>query len=102
MRQPAIRLSTLIVAMAMLVGAATVTPVRSEVSHSKHLKKHKTHLSRGSSDFRPSDRTWAAVRPASAAAGVCPGGIGRSFECSKWPPPIDEDPDRVISGSSGD
>jgi hypothetical protein len=103
MRIPAIRLSTLVVTAAMLAGAAAVTPVRSETSHGKHFKKHHTvHMSRGSRDYRAPDRAWAAVRPAGAVAGACPGGIGRSFECSRWPPPIDEDPDRVISGSAGD
>jgi heme A synthase len=99
MRQSAIRLSMLVITT-MMVGAATITPVRSEVHHGKQIKKHRMHVSHGFSHGR-TDRAWAAVRSPGQAALACPR-VGRSFECDRWPPPIDEDPDRVISGSSGD
>jgi hypothetical protein len=102
MGQSSIRLLTLAVC-AMLAGGSMVTPAQSGTSHNKHIKKHGTmRLKRGFSEYRPSDRAWRAAGRPSVAGSVCPGGIARSFECSRWPPPIDEDPDRVISGSSGD
>jgi hypothetical protein len=99
MRQSAIRLSMLVITT-MMVGAAAVTPVRSEASHRQHVKKHGMQASHGFSLGR-ADRAWAAVRSPGAASSACPH-VGRSFECDRWPPPINEDPDRVISGSSGD
>jgi hypothetical protein len=37
-------------------------------------------------------------RPSSEA--VCPGNA-RGIDCRVWPPPIKDDPDRLISGSAG-
>ena len=42
----------------------------------------------------------AGGSPPAQPGSVCPG-IARSFDCKIWPPPIDEDPDRKISGSDG-
>jgi len=100
MRKSAIRL-LMLVFMTTLVGAAAATPARSGMSHSKHIKKHKMHLTRGLGDFRPSGRAWIGAGNPGGTRVACPR-MGRSFECDRWPPPIDEDPDRVISGSAGD
>jgi hypothetical protein len=99
MRKSAVRFMTL--AICTVLVAPAVTPAKAGMSHSKHIKKHKMHSNRGFGDFRPSDRAWTVARPQSAASVACPR-MGRSFECTTWPPPIYEDPDRVISGSSGD
>jgi len=102
MRKSAIRLLAVVVTT-MLAGAVTGTPVEAAAHHSRHLKTHATmHLNRGYREYHPSDRAWPAAGRPSVAGEVCPGGIKRSFECGRWPPPIDEDPDRIISGSSGD
>jgi len=100
MRKSSIRLLTLAIATT-LAGASLATPAWSEVSHRQHVKKHSMHVSHGFSHGRPAGRAWAAVRSPGEAALACPR-VGRSFECDRWPPPINEDPDRVISGSSGD
>jgi hypothetical protein len=94
------RLLALIV-MTTLVGAAAATPASSGMSHGKPIKKHKMHLTRGLGDFQPSGRAWIGAGNPSGTKVACPR-MGRSFECDRWPPPIDEDPDRVISGSAGD
>jgi hypothetical protein len=100
MSKSSIRFLTLVIATT-LAGASLATPAWSEVSHRQHVKKHRMQVSHGFSRARSPDRAWAAVRPPGQAALACPR-VGRSFECDRWPPPIDEDPDRVISGSSGD
>lgn len=101
MGQSSIRLLTL--AVCAMLAATTIAPVKAAAHNSRHIKKHGTmRLNRGFGEYRRSDRAWPAAGRPNVAGSVCPGGIARSFECSRWPPPIDEDPDRVISGSSGD
>jgi len=100
MTRSAIRLLTLIVG-AMALGPPAVT-AKAEISHGKHLKKHAMHI-RHAGTFgahRAADRAWPGVSPPHQSDDVCPG-IGRSFECKIWPPPIDQDPDRKTSGSDG-
>jgi hypothetical protein len=87
MSKSAIRLLALTIFATTLAGA----PAESGTSHSKHIKKH---------SFRIVRPAWPAVSPPAQSGEVCPG-IGRSFECRIWPPPINEDPDRKISGSDG-
>jgi hypothetical protein len=100
MRPYAIRFLTLTVCTAALIPLVTVT--EGEAS-SRHVRKHQSiSHQRVSPGFR---RAWAAggvrtVAPSYNRGSVCPG-IGRSFECSVWPPPIDEDPDRKTSGTDG-
>jgi hypothetical protein len=101
MTRSAIRLLTLIVC-AMVLGAVAA---KAETSRGKHVKKHAMHVRHigYGTDFgghQTADRAWPAARPLSQSGDVCPG-IGRSFECRIWPPPIGEDPDRKASGSDG-
>lgn len=79
-----------------------VTPAKAATINGKHLKKHKRTNDRtfGSSDPRSIGQHWPASRPSSQAGSVCPG-IARSFECTTWPPPMDDDPDRKHSSSDG-
>jgi hypothetical protein len=101
MTKSAIRLLTLTICATALVGVATVTPASSETSHSNHVKKHKKILMhRDFGGYQPAGRTWIVARPPIAAGAACPG-MGRSFDCAIWPPPMDEDPDRKTSGSDG-
>src|ERR1700730_8221162 len=100
MRPYAIRFLTLTVCATALIPMVTVT--EGEAS-SRHVRKHQSisHL-RVSPGFR---RAWATgevrpVTPSYSRGTVCPG-IGRSFECKIWPPPIDEDPARKASGTDG-
>jgi len=95
-----IQLLMLVIATA-LAGATLATPARAGTSHRKHIKMHSVHVHRGIGDARAADWNRTAVRQP-AVAGVCPGGIHRSFECSVWPPPIEDDPDRVIGGAAAD
>jgi hypothetical protein len=91
MRKSALRILALIVTTTMLAGAAGFTSVSARVSSktskSAHLKKHPGRISR-------------ALPIAGPAGDVCPG-IGRSFECKIWPPPLYDDPDRKNSGTDG-
>jgi hypothetical protein len=100
MTRSAIRYLTLIVG-AMALGAPAAT-AKAEISHGKHLKKHAMHI-RHAGNFsvhQAADRAWPGTRPLSQPGDVCPG-IGRSFECRIWPPPINDDPDRKASGADG-
>lgn len=91
-------LTTLAIYATALAAVPMVTPGQAATIHGKHMKKHKRTFARsfGFSDPRFTDQAPVA-RP---AGGSCPG-IARSFECSTWPPPFDEDPDRKVTGSDG-
>jgi hypothetical protein len=99
MMRSAIRLLPLIVA-AMALGGPAAT-AKSETSRGKHIKKHTTLIRpiRHAGDFA-AGRAWPTANPSYQSGEVCPG-IARSFECKIWPPPINDDPDRKISGSDG-
>jgi hypothetical protein len=103
MTRSAIRLLTLIVGV-MALGAPAVT-AKAEIDRGKHIKKHTMHVRhiRHAGAFgvhQSADRAWPNSSPPYQSGEVCPG-IGRSFECKIWPPPINEDPDRKTSGSDG-
>jgi hypothetical protein len=96
----AIRLLTLATYATTLVVVPMVTPA--EASSSRHIKKHKKIIlsSPGFSYHRSAGQAWAFTGPPNQAGPVCPG-MGRSFDCKVWPPPIDEDPDRTIGDGGG-
>jgi hypothetical protein len=89
------RLLTLLAMCAMALAVIPmITPAKAETSSSKYIKKHKrigqAPVIRG--PWRPG-RAW----PNSQISGVT---CFRGIDCAKWPPPIDEDPDRKVSGES--
>jgi hypothetical protein len=88
--------------LAVCATAVTDVVAASEAeASSQHIKKHHQRMShhyRNSYGFNDVGTT-GAVAP-SFRRTVCPG-MGRSFDCGTWPPPIDEDPDRKVSGSDG-
>ena len=90
MRKFAIRLLTLATYATALVVIPMVAPAEAETSSSRHIKKHKKFT-----DHWSAGQAWPAARPYSGS--VCPG-MGRSFDCTIWPPPFDEDPDRKVPG----
>ena len=95
MRNSAIRLLTLAFTTTMVTGA--IVAAEASAHHGKYIKKHRTRppvFSR-SPTF---DQAWR--RPVNQPVDVCPGS-GRSFECKIWPPPMDQDPDRKMSGTDG-
>jgi hypothetical protein len=96
MDKSAIRLSALAIGAAALAAIPTAAPVEAGTNHSQHIKKHMTRHH----GLRPAARAWLGASPPRQSGEVCPG-IARSFECKIWPPPINEDPDRKISGSDG-
>jgi hypothetical protein len=81
-------------ATALVVPA--VTPAKATTSSSKHIK-HKKHRSPGFSDPRFIGQAWPG-KPPSRAGGACPGNA-RAIDCRVWPPPIEDDPDRKVSGT---
>jgi hypothetical protein len=83
-----------------LVVVPVVTPAKAAMSNGRHVKKHKKQKSPGFSNRWFAGQAWPGNRPPSQAGGACPGN-GRSFECSAWPPPIYDDPDRKVPGSDG-
>jgi len=100
MSRIAIQLLTLATCVTALVVVPALTPAKAAMSNSRHLKKHKKPKIAAFGDPWSAGQAWRVSRPSSWAGGVCPG-IARSFECSTWPPPIYDDPDRKVSGSDG-
>jgi hypothetical protein len=101
MGKSTIRLLPLTICAAALVMVPPVTPAEARTNHGKHVRKHYTiHRDPGFYGYRPADQAWPGASPPSRSGDVCPG-IARSFDCKVWPPPMDEDPDRKISGSDG-
>ena len=95
MSRLAIRIFTLsICATALLaVPIFTSAEVTAGTRHA-HAKKHARH-------WRDAGRPWFGgpqryAAPYAGSGEVCPG-IGRSFDCKIWPPPIEDDPDRKTS-----
>jgi len=83
----------------VLAAVSTAAPAEARTGHSPHIKKHQAS-NRGFHGMRPADRAWPGPTPPAQSGEVCPG-IARSFECKIWPPPINEDPDRKMSGADG-
>lgn len=91
--------------LALAISATVAVPLLAATgvdASSRHIRKHYQRANPGwSNSLR---RSWAAqeIRPVVPAwntgGDVCPGNA-RSFECKIWPPPIDQDPDRRVSGS---
>jgi hypothetical protein len=100
MSRIAMRLLTLTTFVLALVAVPAVTPAKATMSSSRHLKKHQKQRGPGFSDPWFAGQARPGNRPSSQAGGACPGN-GRSFECSTWPPPIYDDPDRKVPGSDG-
>src|ERR1700747_1706790 len=76
-----------------LVVVPPVTPAKATTSNGKHLKKHKKQNRAG---FSHPSQAWPGNRPSSQP--VCPGNA-RAIDCRVWPPPIEDDPDRKVSGT---
>ena len=101
MSRIAIQLLTLATCVTALVVVPVVTPAKAAMSSSRHLKKHKKQRGPGFTDPWLAGQAWPGNwLPVGRAGGACPGN-GRSFECSTWPPPIYDDPDRKVPGSDG-
>jgi hypothetical protein len=92
MSKLAIRLSMLAIGATVLVAIPAAAPA--EAATHGHVKKHKRHKRFGFSS--PAGQARPIAGPSSSSSWVCPG-IGRSFECKIWPPPIEDDPDRKAS-----
>jgi hypothetical protein len=96
----ATRLLTLAIFAMPLVLVPMVTPAKAAASSGKHVKKHKRNIYRGPGFGDP----WSAGRarpfivPSSPSGPVCPGNA-RGIDCRRWPPPMEDDPDRKVSGS---
>ena len=93
MRRYAIRLPTLATcAVMVVVPMVTATGAASSRHIRHHHKQTNLRLNNAwaSEEFRPvvSARNWRGD--------ACPGSA-RSFDCKIWPPPIDDDPDRIAT-----
>ncbi len=96
----AIQVLTLAIYATPLVAVPMVAPAKAETSRGKHIKKYKRNIQRGAGFGDPwsAGQAWPATRPPSQPA--CPGNA-RGIDCRIWPPPMDEDPDRKVSGTDG-
>jgi len=96
MRYAAIRLLML----GTCVMAVAVMAAEGEAS-GRHVRKHqhRTNLERDSTR-----NSWAAGdvrRIAPPRAGTACPGNARAIDCTVWPPPFDDDPDRKATSSDG-
>jgi hypothetical protein len=101
----ATRLLMLTIYTVSLALVPIVTPAKAETSHSKHVKKHNKRIHRNPGLDNPGfGNPWSAGRAwpdnrgwgsSNQPSKTC----FRAFECAKWPPPFDEDPDRKASGT---
>ena len=92
MRRLAIRLSMLTICATALVAVPILTSVAADArARHAHVKKHARHWHHASRPWLGEPRPYVA--PYAQSGWVCPG-IGRSFDCKIWPPPIQDDPDR--------
>jgi hypothetical protein len=95
------KLAIVLLTLGMYATALAVVPMvtPAEAATTSWHKKHQRTTQR-----RPAvGDSWAAgqVRPVIRPSGqVCPG-LARSFDCKIWPPPMEDDPDRKVSGSDG-
>jgi hypothetical protein len=99
MRYAAIRLLMLGTCVMAVAVAATES-----AASSRHIRKHQHRMNLGRDSTRTLRDSWAAgnVRPIAPprAGPACPGSA-RAIDCTVWPPPIDEDPDRKATSSDG-
>jgi len=98
MRKSAIRLFTLALCVASVVLAPALTPVKAEAS-SDHARKHHKHRkeiqrSPGTGGRWSANQVGQIGAPFNQSSHTC----FRAIDCDKWPPSIDDDPDRKASG----
>ena len=91
MRHFVTRRLALAVCTATLISAVTTTGAAASGRHSR------THRHRTSVGFN--DPRTGAIAPA-ARNNVCPGNA-RAIDCTVWPPPFEDDPDRKATSSDG-
>jgi hypothetical protein len=87
-------LTTLAMCATALAVVPMITPAKAATSHGKHIKKHERAFA-----WSPGFGDPWSTGPSGRARGGCPG-LARSIDCATWPPPFDEDHDR-ISGDGG-
>jgi hypothetical protein len=99
MRPYAIRLLMLTISATAMVVVPVVTATKGEAS-SRHLRKHHQRASRAFSPPRIAGDAVPVARPLSRPGSVCPGNA-RAIDCTVWPPPFEDDPDRKATSSDG-
>jgi len=111
MRRYAIRLLMLTISATAMVVVPVVTATKGEASSRplrNHHNRHGLNDSLRHSSLRHSSprHSWAyeEIRPVALPSGrpgsVCPGNA-RAIDCTVWPPPFDDDPDRKATSSDG-
>jgi Ni/Co efflux regulator RcnB len=108
------KLLMLAICATAFVAVPIATPANTATSSSRHIKKHlkKQQWVQGGPRFaepRPARHAWPNYPTYQPPPNYQPWPNGRSFgqqsrtcfrgiDCAQWPPPIDEDPDRKVSG----
>ena len=95
MSRLAIRLSMPAVCASALLVLPFFTPAEAASRH-VHAKKQAMHWRHTAARLWYYGQQRPFVAPYAQSGDVCPG-IGRSFDCKIWPPPIEDDPDRKTS-----
>jgi len=101
MSHSAIRLLTLASCVAALALTPTASFAKAKAGTARVKSHRMVHRHAGFRGTGFGEPTYYAP-PVRSSRPPCPGGIARSFECGVWPPPIDDDPDRRISGAASD
>ncbi|HET7887135.1 MAG TPA: hypothetical protein VFL62_12980 [Bradyrhizobium sp.] len=98
MRYSKSRLLTLTVCAMAIAPFVTMSAAQTS---GRHIRKHHHGINLVRSPVRDSWAAAPSVAPPPARAGqACPGNA-RAVDCTVWPPPIDEDPDRKATSSDG-
>jgi hypothetical protein len=86
-----------------VVTAALTVPAFAQYHHVRghgYGPVHGTRTFRGAYNRLPAPVFYSAGPEYNLGGPVCPG-IARSIDCTIWPPPFDEDPDRKRGGGGG-
>jgi hypothetical protein len=85
--------------MAACATAAVFVATANEAdARDRHVRLHRHHRTSIGFDNLPTGTIAPAVVP--ARTDVCPGNA-RAIDCTVWPPPFDDDPDRKATSSDG-
>jgi hypothetical protein len=97
MRHLKIGLLTLAVCATAVVSVVAASEAGAS---SRHIKKHQHAKTRDWNDARAAGEIRTIAPPPRRAGTACPGNA-RAIDCTVWPPPFDDDPDRKATSSDG-
>ena len=100
MRHPVARLMLAVgAAAAMSVAAVTIADASGQHVRKHHRVSHHQRTYIGFNDHRAPGGFTPVAAPANRGS-TCPGNA-RAIDCTVWPPPFEDDPDRKATSSDG-